>query len=40
MINKEKVKLSIRKGIYYYPNGDKYEGDWKDDLRHGNGNRE
>ena len=25
------------KGIYYYPNGDKYEGDWFDDKINGNG---
>ena len=24
-------------GTYYYANGDKYEGEWKDDKRHGKG---
>ena len=25
------------KGVYYYGNGDIYEGDWKDNLRDGSG---
>ena len=25
------------KGIYHYPNGDKYVGEWKDDKFHGVG---
>lgn len=24
-------------GIYYFANGDKYEGDFKDNLKHGRG---
>ena len=25
------------KGVYYYENGDKYEGDWKNNLKDGEG---
>ena len=25
------------KGIYYYANGDKYDGEWKDDKKNGKG---
>ena len=25
------------KGIYYYNNGERYEGDWKNDKREGKG---
>ena len=32
MVNKE---LCI--GIYYYNNGDKYDGEWKDDKMNGKG---
>lgn len=24
-------------GVYYYTNGNKYEGGWKNDLKHGHG---
>lgn len=29
-------KISV--GIFYYPNGDKYEGDWRSQKRNGVGN--
>ena len=29
--------LRNNKGIYHYPNGDKYVGEWKDDRFHGVG---
>ena len=29
--------LRNQKGIYHYPNGDKYVGEWKDDRFHGHG---
>ena len=30
-------KLNGNDGIFFYSNGDKYKGEWKDDKRHGNG---
>ena len=33
-----KVKLIIKVGEYIYPNGDKYDGEWKDGKMDGEGN--
>ena len=33
----EKAYLLTIVGTYYYENKDRYEGDWKDDIVHGNG---
>ena len=32
-----KVELKHGKNTFNYPNGDKYEGDWLDNKRHGRG---
>lgn len=29
--------MKNRHGVYYYINGDKYEGEWKHNRRHGRG---
>jgi hypothetical protein len=29
--------LQTGKGVVTYKNGDKYEGDWREGVRHGNG---
>lgn len=34
---REKVRLSLIVGTQYYANGDKYEGDWSNDMRNGEG---
>lgn len=34
---KEKVKLFLILGTYYYANGDVHEGDWKNGVAEGNG---
>lgn len=34
----EKVNLKTTIGTLYYPNGDKYIGDWKNDVKSGQGN--
>ena len=31
------VFQSLSVGEFYYPNGEKYEGDWKNDMRNGRG---
>ena len=38
-IEEEEDPIDIKNGfaIYEFPNGDKYEGNWKNDLMHGNG---
>jgi len=33
----EMVKSISNIGIYYFSNGDKYEGEWEDHLQHGKG---
>jgi len=38
IINKmDGVFQSLSVGEFYYPNGEKYEGDWKNDMRNGRG---
>ena len=32
-----KKKLKEGRGIYYYNDGERYEGDWKNDLKDGKG---
>ena len=27
-------------GVWYYKNGDKYDGEWEDDIKNGKGNIE
>jgi hypothetical protein len=36
LVNGKKVKKN-GKGVMIYKNGNLYDGEWKNDLRHGNG---
>ena len=33
----EMVKKNLKIGIYIYPNGDRYDGNWSEDKKNGQG---